>query len=128
MKEQLTKLLADKSVHEDAKECLGIFRENLQKADAASVRQSAIFLFLAVSFELLNRAAISEISIAGLKVSDLGLVQKVLPVGIAYYYYAALSSYSSRRLLMEVIDRTVEHVYPKLYEADWHVFMYPPSG
>jgi hypothetical protein len=76
--------------------------DTLQSSKEKSQDQSRLLtlqLFLLFfAFELLTRAAVSEVSIGYFKISDLTLVIKILPVIICYTYYELISMGSLRRL------------------------------
>src|SRR6185503_5027496 len=57
------------------------------KAESRFHRAALLIFFLSIVFELLTRAAISEVTLGPFKVNDFTLIQKVLPIAIAYLYY-----------------------------------------
>jgi hypothetical protein len=98
------------------------------KASVSEYQKRAwTLLLLMVVCELLLRSLVAELSFAGLKVSDLSLIQKALPVGIAYAYYALMSVVAYRRLLEEVHDAAFEMAMPAISKHHFEWFAHPPT-
>ena len=70
-----------------AEEFLSTVRENWREALAATGRTAILIIAFMLVFELLTRSAIEKISIAGFEVNDLSLIQRAIPLIIAYFFY-----------------------------------------
>lgn len=62
-------------------------RARMNDIRTTSRRTVALLLLVAASFELLNRAAVSNVQLGPLQIRDLGPIQKALPVVFAYLIY-----------------------------------------
>jgi hypothetical protein len=70
-----------------AEEFLSTVRENWRESLAATGRTAILIIALMLVFELLTRSSIEKISIAGFEINDLSLIQRAIPLIIAYYFY-----------------------------------------
>jgi hypothetical protein len=84
-------------------------------------RRTVAKMFLAlVAFEFITRAAIGKISIGGLEISDLSLIQKFLPVVVSYFFYDVARLAAIGRQYKDVYHNVTKQVYPVLdkYKLD----------
>ena len=109
------------------REYLKMTQDGLRGCVSEFQKRGWTLLLLMVVCELLLRSLVAELSFAGLKVSDLSLVQKALPLGIAYAYYALLSIVAYRRLLEEVHDKIFRMTMPALFKHNLQWFAHPPT-
>jgi hypothetical protein len=123
IKKQVAAALADSTVQADADEYLKSVRENMRSTEDSIIKVGRTLLVVIIGFEFLARGAISEASIAGLKFTDLSLIQKILPVLIAYLTYWLHSLYAFRRLLSEAHNQVMEKTQPAIYinDLDYYV-------
>jgi len=127
IKEQVNAALSKESTHTAAAEYLKAIRENMRTTEDEFIKVGKTLLVAAVGFEFLARAAISEASVGGFKFTDLSLVQKFLPVIIAYLTYWMHSLIARRRLLREVHDTFIEKLHPEFYSNNLEFYSEPPS-
>jgi hypothetical protein len=102
-------------------------RDNLRDIEARTTQATRTLIILLVAFELLHRAAISEVSAFGFKFSDLSLIQKFLPLVAAYMYYLVSSLYVMRRLTREAHDEAIQLKRPTLVQNGVHYYLVPSS-
>lgn len=106
---------------------LELVRENMQQASDKFHSTFLLIIFLMAVFELLNRAAISEVTLGPFKLSDVSLLIKLLPVVIAYYYYLTCTMLAMIGAQRTVIDSVVAIMYGPLYDNDLEYYLYPVS-
>ena len=80
------------------------------------------------AFELLTHAAASEVSFMGINVTNLGLVERLLALEIAYLYYQLAATISYRRLLEEFHDSVLKKVLPEFYAKDMEFYGAPANS
>lgn len=106
---------------------LSALKDNLQKTED-SLKSALVILFFLISvFELLTRAAISEVSLGPFKLSDFSLVYRLLPVVIAYCYYEMFSVLSMRRLSLLTFHTIMGKVHKSISDNDLDYFLLPPA-
>jgi hypothetical protein len=101
-----------------APDYLAVLRENMRNAETAFRRTTILLVLLAASFELLSRGAISEVSGAGLKLSDLSILHKILPALVAYVFFELCSLINQRTAHGILHDAVMKQVYPSLYRQE----------
>lgn len=102
--------------------------KNLRELDAKVERLIFQFIFLYLGFELITQAAIAEISLGAFKVSDLSLVQKLMPIIIVITWYEMISMLTIRKFSSTAFERIMEKTHEKLFENDLHQLMLPPNS
>ncbi|MHA2239491.1 MAG: hypothetical protein ACXAB2_14175 [Candidatus Hodarchaeales archaeon] len=103
-------------------------RSNLESAELKAQKLLKAILILAVVFELLRHAAISEFSFAGMKFSDLSLIRKVIPIGIGYLSYQCIAMFTMRRLYREAHDVIIRKTHELFYQNDLEMLFHSPSA
>lgn len=124
--EDIRKLCATESGKKSALDFQALIIDNIKGLDRKLSGRLVTVTVLCVLFELLDSAAISEISITGIRISDYGILDRILPVLIAYLYFECIVILTGRRLLEEVHDSIIEHTYPDLYMKDLELYLRPP--
>lgn len=107
------------------KDYLDVVRTNWRSAENSLRRTTLGLLVVAVLFELVSQGGVAEFALGPVKVTDLTLVQKAVPVGFAYLTleWVALGILINR--LGSVHDAVVRLEYPRLYEEDLELAMAP---
>lgn len=103
-------------------------RENQYRTEERLVKTAGLLLSLAIVCELLSQAAVSEVSVLGLKLTNLVLVRKFLPIGLAYVFYSHLALLALRRLLLECHWHATKAAQPQIFENGLWRFLNPPSS
>lgn len=112
---------------DSTKELLKAVQANLAYAEAATSNALGAMVILAIVIELLHRTAVGEVSFLGVKVTDLVLVRKLLPVGLAYFFFATLSHFAAHRLYTECLYEIARRIHPSLAEKKLWRFLIPLS-
>lgn len=98
------------------REYLKDLREVWGSTDASLTRTTFIIVVLAGTFVLIAGKGIGDVSVSGLKITNLPLVQAVIPVVVAYLAFVQSISAAVAGRLMNVHDRLCEHYWPKFHE------------
>jgi hypothetical protein len=94
---------------------LEVIRANLRACVEAFDRRLQFLMALILASELVHHAVVTEMTMAGLKITDLSLIKKLIPVAIAYVYYSLATAITYRRLLEEVHDEVTRRVLPRFF-------------
>jgi hypothetical protein len=90
-------------------------------------RTTALLVLACAAAELILRGATSELSIAGVRVTELGLLYYVLPVVIAYLY-SSLMALAAESSMNEVAFRAVfRALHGRLAEVSLERLLYPAN-
>jgi len=125
--DRLTPLLEDETSREYMKGCLSELRSNMKDAQVEMRTLLISMLLLLALFELLARSAISEVTIGPVKVNDLSLVLKALPVLLAFTYNSVIAKMILIMLIRGMHRYIIKHIALKLFESDIDLFLFPPS-
>jgi hypothetical protein len=87
-----------------------------------------LILLLAAIFELLNRSAVSEVSLAFVKVTDLPIIHKAIPVAMAFLVYEIGGVAFMISLYHNAFNELMEKVYPKAWDNDLEVILHPVNS
>ncbi|MEM6458128.1 MAG: hypothetical protein AAF710_01920 [Planctomycetota bacterium] len=128
IKEQLANVLSDADCHDNFREYVKTVRDNMVYTESALWKTGRTMLVFIIAFELLNRAIIAEVSFGGFKITDLDLIRRFLPLGVAYFYYQTSSFIALRRFLKELHDQSFRLLYPEMYEHNLECYVHPPSA
>lgn len=102
--------------------------DGAKQAEASLYKLGQLLLVLILGFELINRASISEMSIDGMKLTDLSLIHQFLPLAIAYVSNKLISVLTVRRLLQEAHLYLASELYPALIPGGLWRLAQPPSN
>jgi hypothetical protein len=97
----------------------------MREANAAFGRIALISLILVAVFELLARAAISKVSIGPFEIADLSLVQKGLPVAVAYAFYDYMSIGNYIVACFVLHNAVLEYTSPEMINRRLDYFLAP---
>ncbi len=128
LEDQIEALIKDGANIEEAKEYLSVVRDNMRLTEEAARRAVRLLLLFCFAFELLSRAAVTELSLAGIKIQELPLIHKLLPLGIAYMYYLVSCHYTRRRLLIGLHDNLMEKAMEPFYRNNLEYYGHFPSN
>jgi hypothetical protein len=125
--DKVQEAFTDKKAQEYLDSYLQAIRVGMTVTEDKFLHSIQFMLLLVIVFELLIEAAISEVNLGPIKLSDLRLFQKILPVGIAYMYYTTNSFLAIRKFQREVHDTIMKHYYPSIYNSDLEYYLLPAS-
>jgi hypothetical protein len=107
-KSELAEALSDPPLPEQAERFYCRLLERMKDLADASRRDAYLLLLVAACMELLNRAAIVDVSLGPFAVNDISLVHKVLPVVAAFLVYDISANgvryLYTRKLANSVVD------------------------
>lgn len=87
MAERVHRAFPAQAAQSDVREYFQAMRGDLKDIADAERRSAVLALLSALMFELINRAAIADVQVGPFKLQDLSLIQKALPVLLAYLVY-----------------------------------------
>lgn len=126
--DRIEAVIADPGSAENIDGFLKELIKNLRELDTKVERLILQFIFLYFGFELITQAAIAEISLGAFKVSDLSLIQKLMPIIIVTTWYEIISMLTIRKFTSTAFDKVMEKTQEKLYKNDLHQLMLPPNS
>jgi len=111
----------------DLKPWLPVLRTSIGETEQAIAGTTQILSIAIVGYWFLARTVVAEISVSGFKITDLGLIQKLLLLLISYCYYRFMALATRRRFLRAAYAVIAERVEPWLEEAELGFFVLPPD-
>jgi hypothetical protein len=111
--------------HDSPKDYLKDLLENWRLSSTSAARTITASLVLAALFELLSRAAVRKVSVGPVEIGDLSLIQKALPVIIAYQFYDFMSLTEYTLSCALVHSRIMSRYYPAIEAARLDYFIVP---
>lgn len=127
IKEIVKDSFPDHDSREYAKEYLSCISSNNQFLETET-RRSLIRSFLLFGlFFLLIGASVEEVTLGPIKINDISIIEKFLPLLVAINYYELISLILMRRLFLETEGRIVEILYKSIYKNDLEGFLFPNS-
>jgi hypothetical protein len=102
-------------------------RSNVGDAQKLASRLMVSFVFVAVLFVLLNRSAPSEFVFGPIKVADVSLISRTLPVIGGYLYFSLTGLFVTIQMLRGLHGEVLAHRAPELSESGIHSLLLPPS-
>jgi hypothetical protein len=99
--------------------------QRLKDVTDASRRSALGLILVAIVWELLDRAAISEVSVGGFQISDLSVVRRVLPVVGAYFIFDLVSNGFRYYYTRDVVVEMDKHYSTRLHDVDVTRLCYP---
>jgi hypothetical protein len=128
-KRPLAKALSDPPLPEQAERFYGRLLERMKDLTDASRRDVYLLLLVAACMELLNRAAIVDVSLGPFKVSDISLVHKILPLVAGFLVYD-LSTNGVRYLYTRKLANAVVEEYQPAFSAagTYPRLTFPPAS
>jgi hypothetical protein len=128
IRQRIDEIQSNKNSYEFLEKNLNTLQSSLEKLDSQS-RQLTLQLFLLFfTFELLTRAAISEINLGYFKIGDLTLVIKILPIVISYTYYEAITIFFLRKLKITTITKYIQKELQPLSNTDLDAIIFSNSS
>jgi hypothetical protein len=101
---------------------------NWRDAEKSTSRTSFILLLSCISVELIRQGAIKELSVSGVKVADLTILNAFLPVFIAYLYSSLLALAAECSVVETAFRHSFAHLQPELYKANFERVLYPANS
>lgn len=86
-----------------------------------------LLFFIMIIFELLNKAVIQEITLGPIKITDITIIQKLIPVIVAYIYYEQMSYFIMRRFYIELHNVIILENYKSIVDNNLENFFFPVS-
>lgn len=117
----------DEASQEFLPDYLGAIHGNMDKTVSRIYTSTVTIVVLVVLFELARNSIVSEFSLGPIRISDLSLLQKLVPVAIAYTYYGLASLLATVGLQRALIDAIYAEQYPVYYAHHLEYFYYPTS-
>jgi hypothetical protein len=108
-------------------EYLKDIRQNFRDANSSLGRSITLIVLSMAIFELLARAAIAKASIGPFEIGDLTLVQRALPVIVAYLLYQTCSLFVTVYDFIKVHQELVEILHPDIRAYSLDYFLQPVS-
>jgi hypothetical protein len=113
---------------EYAKEYLETIHANWRDAESR-ISQSLLSLVFFISvFELLTRAAVAEVTLGPFKVTDLAIIQKILPLIVAYFFFEFGSSTIQRNELSDVYYEIIRVCHKSISSNNLQYYLSPRIG
>lgn len=106
---------------------LDVLRTNLRACSEAFDRRVRFLMIAILVSEFVAHSVVSEIAVGGSKISDLSVIEKLMPAAVAYAYYSMMHAVVYRRLLEDAHDESMKRALPAFYENQLHHFALPPS-
>ena len=106
--QQVDQLLKDDSQNDEAKEYLGVIRENWKIAETSIEKHVRTALILVIVFELLMGAGVSEVSISGFKFGQIRFLRECLSPFLKNYSFHEPNrfldnlTYSTRKAILPI--------------------------
>ena len=86
-----------------------------------------LLFFIMIIFELLNKAVIQEITLGPIKITDITIIQKLIPVIVAYIYYEQMSYFIMRGFYIELHNVIILENYKSIVDNNLENFFFPVS-
>ncbi len=125
---QVKKAFSSTKSKEYAKEYLETIHANWRDTESRITRSFLSLVFFVSVFELLTRAAIAEVTLGPFKVTDLALIQKFLPLLVAYFFSEFGSSTKQRNELSEVYYEIIRVCHGSITSNDLQYYLSPGFG
>jgi hypothetical protein len=119
---------ADPKVKEFANDYLAVIQEDMRYINTRFQKLIIQIFLLFFVFIILSGASVVQITLGSVQLSDLSLIEKLLPIVIAYTYYELAGFAAMRQLQNELHDRIVELLYKPLYNNDLELYLRPSSA
>lgn len=123
--QKVTELCASENNKEAVRELMAIILANIRETDEHISRRAFYIAVGIVGFELVKRASVTEITVAGIQITEFSIAERVLPAVIAYLNLACWGLVASRRLLENLYDAFIKCLYPDLWERDLELYLRP---
>jgi hypothetical protein len=131
IEERIKEVRSSKDSHDFLINNITTAQSGVEKANS-QYRALALQLFLLFfAFELLTRAAISEVSLGYFKIGDLTLVIKILPIIISYTYYELSATIFLRKLKTNMISAYIKNELQPIFKTDLDLIIFsstPPDA
>jgi hypothetical protein len=90
------------------------------------IRRQMLYIVIAVAlFELLNRADVAEFAFGPVKVKNLAIIQKALPVLIAYLFYELQTMMIRWDRLETAHSELIKYLQREVWDNDLDLLLYP---
>jgi hypothetical protein len=103
-------------------------RTNWREVEKDLKRSAFLMFVFATVFELLTRGGVAELSLSFVKVTDLGIIQRLLPVAVAYFAYSTVSLLLETAVYLVVHDACMKTAYPSLSAEDLNRLIWPSNS
>jgi hypothetical protein len=97
--------------------CLWRLSDQLTTIAAAERRHTISIGLAMLVFELLNRSLVREASVVGVKISDFGFLQPLLPVAVAFLYLRLMILNRDQEVYTSVYYAVAQQGFPGLYAS-----------
>jgi hypothetical protein len=106
---------------------LEVVRDNLKASHEGRARAFVVLVALGFLYVLVDVAAVEEVSFGPVKISDLSIVQKVIPVAYAYVVYTALMFNMLASTYYRAHQAALAERHPSIVSREVDVFLLPAA-
>lgn len=128
VKKRVNVAFADPKEKEFAKDYLAAIQEDMRYINTRFQKLIVQIFFLFFVFIILSGASVVQVTLGSVQLSDLSLIEKLLPIVIAYTYYELIGFAVMARLQNELQGRIVELLYKPIYDNYLDLFLTPSSA
>jgi len=101
--------------------------DNLKNVNAQMNKRLLAILITCAAFELVSRSAIDSISLFGLDVKELTVVQRLIPMLVSYLYFSCVGWFALGVLLQDAHKATIASMFPGLKLVDVETYLRPSA-
>ncbi len=113
---------------EVVREYLRDLRTNWAGYESSIARSSGLMFGLAAAFLLLSGGSVGTVSLVGVELTSLEIIQASIPVVIGYLAFALVQASALSWRLADTHDELVEYSFPSFYAADLELTLHPPGA
>lgn len=113
--------------HSKRMELISIFMEQHSAIEKKVSLYLKLLIFGIVAFEVISKSSSSEITLGFIKLGDLSLMQKFIPVFIAFSYNQLRCAIGYRAVLRAINQKAISIVHPSIGKEDLDYFLQPHS-
>jgi hypothetical protein len=117
--------LAEKASRSYGVQYLDLLTKNWSEVKIAVRKALGLLLVVTAAFELIRRAQLTEATVAGLKISNLSNLEKVLPVGVAYLAFQLVAHHTTTVYFQRIHTRFHAELHGELRKQRLHVALRP---
>lgn len=128
LEERVRDAFSDKDVSTYVNDYLSSLQNNLKDIGNNISKYALGYIFFICAFELLARAAISDVTLGPFKINDLSIIQRFLLVVISYLLLALFSSLSQKAEFETVHRIVLSEKYRSIVENELGDYLLPPTG
>jgi hypothetical protein len=128
LRERADDAFAGDDAREFADTYIGLVIASWREVQGSLRRTSMLLALIIVAFLVLHRAERIELSLLGIKVTDLSAILALLPAVASYFLYELVVLTDARARHRDVVAAVTGVRYPDLLQSNLHVLMEPGIG